>query len=360
VAGPTARIALTPGTGNAPLTVTADASASTAGGNPIGTYSINFGDGTTASAARATHTFTQAGDYTVTVTVTDSAGRRSTATAAARVTTAAAVGPTAQLAARGSQAQAPADLIADASASTAGSTPITAYTFTFSDGTTVGPQASPTARHQVTAAGTYTVNVTVRDQAGRTSTANASVQLTAPATTPPRAALIAERPPAGGVAAASLLRLNASGSVPGSSPITSYRFDFGDGTVEGPKADPTSAYHNYLAGTYQASVTVTDRNGKQATATTTVNRVGTVSLSKRVVSSSPGGTTWQVGIGNQGSTILVQSISGSGVHDTCSGTKIGTENACTFTVDVPSGSASWVVTVRTTAQNSPTSIDLAR
>ncbi len=359
VTDPTARIELTPGSGDAPLSVTARASASTAGSNPITGYSFTFGDGATATGEKATHTFTQAGDYPITVTVTDSAGRTSKASATAHVTAAAAAGPTAQLSPGRSQATAPADIVADASASTAGSSPIATYTFTFSDGTTVGPQASSTARHQVTAAGTYTVSVTVSDQAGRKSTANASVQVTAPAVTPPRAALVSELPPAGGVAGASLLRLNASGSVAGSAPITSYRFDFGDGTVEGPDADPTSGYHNYLAGTYRASVTVTDQNGQQATATTTINRVGTISLSKRAVSPSPGGTEWRVSVGGHGSTVLVQSVGGSGVHnDTCSGQRLGAEEACDVDVSVPSGTPSSVVTVVSTASNSPTSIEL--
>ncbi|WP_261563382.1 PKD domain-containing protein, partial [Frankia tisae] len=357
--GPTARIELTPAAGNAPLSVTARASASTAGSSPITGYSFAFGDGATAAGEKATHTFAQAGDYTVTVTVTDSAGRTSTASAAAHVTAAAAVGPTAQLSAGRSQATAPADIVADASASTAGSSPIADYAFTFSDGTTVGPQASATARHQVTAAGTYTVSVTVRDQAGRTSTANASVQVTAPAAAPPRAALISELPPAGGVAAQSVLRLNASGSVAGSAPITSYRFDFGDGTVEAPSADPTSGYHNYLAGTYRASVTVTDQNGQQSTATTTINRVGRISLSKQVLSTSPGGTIWRVNIGGHGSTFLVQSVSGSGIQtDKCSGQRLSAESACTVEVSVPSGTPSSVITVVSTAETSPASIEL--
>lgn len=355
---PTARIELTPGSGDAPLSVTARASASIAGSNPITGYSFAFGDGATATGEKATHTFAQAGDYTVTVTVTDSAGRTSKASATAHVTAAAAVGPTAQLSASRSQATAPADIVADASASTAGSSPIATYAFTFSDGTTVGPQASPTARHQVTAAGTYTVTVTVRDQAGRTSPANASVTVTAPASTPPRAALISDRAPAGGVGGY-ILRLDASGSVAGSAPITSYRFDFGDGTVMGPQADPTSNYHEYMAGTYRASVTVTDQSGQQATASITIDRTSTISLSKRAVSSSPGGTEWEVTIGNIYSPVLVRSVSGSGIHnDGCSGRTIGTQELCTVEVSVPSGTPSSVITVVSTAKNSPASIEL--
>jgi parallel beta-helix repeat protein len=73
-AGPTAALTVTPTSGTAPLGVTADASASTAGSSPISTYSFNFGDGTTVgpqASATASHTYQDPGTYTVTVTVTD-------------------------------------------------------------------------------------------------------------------------------------------------------------------------------------------------------------------------------------------------------------------------------------------------
>lgn len=83
-AAPVARLSLSPTSGAAPLLVTADASASTAGNAPIVSYSFNFGDGTstvTQLLPRATHTYTKTGTFTVTVTVRDLAGLSSTATA---------------------------------------------------------------------------------------------------------------------------------------------------------------------------------------------------------------------------------------------------------------------------------------
>lgn len=359
--GPTARVALTPATGEAPLAVRVDASASTAGSSPIDGYTIDFGDGTTAAGATATHTFARAGDFTVTVAVTDGAGLRSTASATAHVTTTAA-GPIARLTTSSSQPTVPTDIVADASASTAGSASIASYTFAFSDGTTVGPQASATIHHSVTAAGTYTVNVTVRDQAGRSSTANAGTQVTAPARVPPTAALVFERAPAGGVGGY-LYRLNASGSRPGSAPIVSYLFDFGDGEGDGPSTEPTSAYHEYLAGVHQASVTVTDQNGLRSTATTTLDGQASIALEKTVVASSSAGTTYSVTGTSRGAAILVRSVSGTGIHDDqCTGSRFDSVSGrpCTFQVDVPAGTASSVVTVVSNAQNSPTSIDVAK
>jgi PKD repeat protein len=87
---PAAALAVRPASGVAPLPVTADASASTSGGNPIASYSFDFGDGSAVvgpqSGASATHTYAQPGTYTVTVTVTDTGGSSSTATAVVDVT----------------------------------------------------------------------------------------------------------------------------------------------------------------------------------------------------------------------------------------------------------------------------------
>jgi parallel beta-helix repeat protein len=80
---PTAALTVTPASGPAPLSVTADASASTAGSSPISSYSFDFGDGTTVgpqAGATAGHTYQSPGTYTVTVTVTDGNNATSTAT----------------------------------------------------------------------------------------------------------------------------------------------------------------------------------------------------------------------------------------------------------------------------------------
>jgi parallel beta-helix repeat protein len=89
--GPTAALAVTPTSGTAPLSATADASASTAGSSPISSYSFDFGDGATVgpqSGVTAKHTYQSAGTYQVTVTVTD--GNNLTSTASQTMTVSAA------------------------------------------------------------------------------------------------------------------------------------------------------------------------------------------------------------------------------------------------------------------------------
>src|SRR3954470_22305406 len=81
---PSAALAVSPDSGTIDLPVTADASGSVDrdGLSPIATYSFDWGDGSPAtgeqSAPTATHTYRAAGTYTVTVTVKDTAGLKST------------------------------------------------------------------------------------------------------------------------------------------------------------------------------------------------------------------------------------------------------------------------------------------
>ena len=81
---PTAALTVTPTSGQAPLSVTADASASTAGNAPISSYTFNFGDGTIVgpqASPTANHTYQTPGTYyPVTVTVTDNNNATATAT----------------------------------------------------------------------------------------------------------------------------------------------------------------------------------------------------------------------------------------------------------------------------------------
>ena len=119
---------------------------------------------------------TTAGSYTVTVTVTDTAGLSSQATRTVNVS--ADLPPAAVLSVSPLSGMAPLAVSANASGSTDGDlTPIASYRFNFGDGTTVGPQAGATATHTYTTAGSYTVTVTVTDTAGLSSQATTTVNV---------------------------------------------------------------------------------------------------------------------------------------------------------------------------------------
>jgi PKD repeat protein len=79
---PTAVLSITPQSGLAPLTVTADSSRSSDSDGSIVSRKIDFGDGSTpATTATASHIYQQAGNYTVRLTVTDNGGLSSSAAA---------------------------------------------------------------------------------------------------------------------------------------------------------------------------------------------------------------------------------------------------------------------------------------
>ena len=76
---PLAVLWVSPLSGSAPLTVTADGSASTGNGSPITSYVFDFGDGSAPQTGmRTAHLYLSAGVYTVTLTVTNAAGGSTT------------------------------------------------------------------------------------------------------------------------------------------------------------------------------------------------------------------------------------------------------------------------------------------
>jgi PKD repeat protein len=80
---PTVSIASNPTVGSAPLNV--DFTANVSGGT-ASTYTWNFGDGTTSTAALPSHTYEASGNYTTKVTVTDSNGGTATSSSLVSVT----------------------------------------------------------------------------------------------------------------------------------------------------------------------------------------------------------------------------------------------------------------------------------
>jgi probable HAF family extracellular repeat protein len=141
--------------------------ASTPGTVPIESVSWNFGDGSpTATASPATHTFSTAGSYTVTLTVTDLNGL--VASSSKAVVVAAPLPPTAALTVSCTNLSCN---FADASA--AGSGAIALRSWNFGDGTPAVNATSGT--HTFATAGTYVIAVTVTDVNGLSSSASKTV-----------------------------------------------------------------------------------------------------------------------------------------------------------------------------------------
>jgi phospholipase C len=199
----TARLSADPGSGADPLPVEFAASTSTPPSWTRASWSLDFGDGTAVASgtgappATIGHTYTRAGSYSATLTVSDAAGSRATATAAVAVASqvpsraTAANGPTAQLTTNPGSGTAPLLTSFDGSASTDVGGTLTSWDLSFGDGTAdatgTGPPPSPTATHIYTAAGNYTATLTVTDSNQLTSTATGQVDVSA---APPQAKLV--------------------------------------------------------------------------------------------------------------------------------------------------------------------------
>ncbi len=139
---------------------------------------------------------------------------------------------------------------------------ITAYDWNFGDNTTA---TGGTTSHTFTSPGTYTVTLTVTDNQGaQTSTTTTVTVAGATGNQPPVAAATAT--PAS-VTSGATVQFDASGSSDADGSITAYAWDFGDGsTATG--INPQHAYTN--AGTYTATLTVTDDAGATGSTTTQV------------------------------------------------------------------------------------------
>jgi PKD repeat protein len=162
-------------TGNAPLATTFTGSAT--GGTAPYTYSWNFGDGSATSTAQdPSHTYTAAGTYNATLTVTDSASPANTATSTVQITVNA-VGGNLTATASGLPTSGQIPLTTNFTGTATGGTPPYSYSWNFGDGSATSTAQDPS--HTYTVAGTYTATLTVADSSSPTESVSASVPITA-------------------------------------------------------------------------------------------------------------------------------------------------------------------------------------
>jgi hypothetical protein len=255
--------------GDAITSLTADTSALPAGNNAA----FTAGAGHTSGTFTWTPTFADGGaaPYSVTITASNSlAGSAATSVTVTNVDRAPSVGAPATVSgveqtvisfivtASDPDGDAITSLTSDMSALPAGNN----AAFTANAGHTSGTFTwTPATGHSRPAP--YNVTFTA---VNASSSSASSVITVLPPNQPPTAALSVS--PATGNAALAVTA-NASGSLDPDGSILSYRFDFGDGTIVGPQPGAT-ATHTYAAGSWTASVLVTDNGGGTATATTPV------------------------------------------------------------------------------------------
>jgi PKD repeat protein len=251
-----------------PLTksdITFDASLSTDSDGRIVSYAWNFGDGSQGSGSVVRHSYSAAGAYTVTLTVTDDRGQTASVSKSVAVSTTSA--PTADFVVSPSAPAVTEKVFFNAAPSSAsqGRT-IVRYDWDYGS----GRQDSGQLVWQIyTQPGTYTVILTVTDDAGNKGTASKSVTVVSGGTSASFSYL--PTAPAG----TSIVYFDAAASK-GVGGITSYAWNFGDGS----SGTGVSPFHQFCAAsgafdrTFTVALTVTDSTGATSTTAKEVKVTG--------------------------------------------------------------------------------------
>jgi len=146
--------------------------------------------------------------------------------------------------------------------SASGGTAPYSYSWTFGDGSATSTAQNPT--HTYSAAGTYTAKLTVTDSASPANTATSTVTVKVSAVGSPLTATASGLPTSGQVP----LNVSFTGSASGGTPPYSYSWNFGDGSATSTAQNPSHTYNN--AGSYTATLTVTDSSSPVQTASSSV------------------------------------------------------------------------------------------
>lgn len=221
----------------------------------IETFQWNFGDGSSGSGAMVGHSYSTAGQYTVTLTVTDECGAFSTDTAVATVTAPdPCLGNQSPTAFAGSDRNVLTNAVVNFSALGSGDSDgsIAEYHWDFGDGQSEnGLQVS----HAYTNPGSYFATLTVTDNCGATGVDSAMVTVTTPDPCVGNLLPFADAGPNQVVTAPAVVSFNGSGSIDLGGAIVAYSWNFGDGQT----GSGVQTQHTYgVAGSYLVTLTVTD------------------------------------------------------------------------------------------------------
>jgi PKD repeat protein len=262
---PSAAFVFSPASPGVGQVIQFNASTSTAvAGHSIVSYVWNWGDGATGSGQLASHSYTAAGTYTVTLSVVDDAGQMSTTSTPVTVTSSGGGTGTATAAFTFSPASPNAlqTVFFNASTSTGSAGhAITIYAWDFGDGVSaLGVSVS----HSYAAAGVFTVTLTVTDDAGQKGNKSAALTVTAPGSGTLTAGFTAS--PTNPVSG-TLVSFNANTSTPLAN-ITQFDWDFGDGTIiNNGGMIINHTFNTPVNATFTIRLTVHDNTGKTAVAT---------------------------------------------------------------------------------------------
>jgi PKD repeat protein/KaiC/GvpD/RAD55 family RecA-like ATPase len=238
---PTASFTHQPSTPLVNQTVTFNASASSDPDGTIQSYTWDFGDTQEATGMIVSHAYSSTSNYTIILTVTDNDGLKSATSSLIRIIEA----PTASFTFAPAYPQIAEIVTFNASSSAPNGGIITSYFWDFGDNNT---GTGATATHAYSSFGNYTVVLNVTDSEGLSDTETHILPITAiPSgyfTYWPTLPLIN-----------AAVTFNASLSTPNGGQVTSYSWDFGDGTTD----TGSVTTHAFTAtGNYTITLTITD------------------------------------------------------------------------------------------------------
>ncbi len=251
---PVAVISATPASAYAPVTVSVSAAGSSDPDGTIAGVALNFGDGSSTSGLTASHTYSNAGVYTLTATVTDSRGASSSASTTVTVKAPEVI---VSSPANGTTVSALPAVVANGFSGN----PVVAMQV-YLDSTLAFTANSSSLNTKISMApGPHTLIVKGWESTGRAFSKTLNVTAV---NQPPTAALNLS---SSSILVGGSLTVSASASSDPDGSIAGATINFGDGT----SAAGISASHQYkIAGTYTVKATVTDNLGAASSTSATV------------------------------------------------------------------------------------------
>ncbi|MFC1488077.1 PKD domain-containing protein [Thermoproteota archaeon] len=228
-------------------------------------YTWSFGDGTAETGIVVTHTYTEPGFYSITLTVSDNDGAIHNHKHSLLVVNVLNKPPVASFNSSAEIVNIDEPLAFDASDSYDSDGTIVSYSWDFGDGTRA---TGITADHAYTKEGTYTVTLTVTDNEQITDTiTNIIVVTTQPILIPNQNPVASITESSKTISSGENIHFDGSESTDPDGTVVSYSWDFGDGnTATGIEVD--HIFQN--AGVHTVTLTIRDNDGATYQATTSI------------------------------------------------------------------------------------------
>lgn len=295
---PVAILSVSPSNGYGPLTVTASTVASYDPDGSVAKSMIDFGDGTQATGATVSHTYSTAGVYTVTATVTDNSGASSSTSTSVT-------------------AKAPEVVVASPASGASISSPVHVTATGFSGFPVVSMQIYLDGKLNFTvglanldtnvniAPGAHSLAVKGWDSSGRSFMTSLNITIV---NQPPTAVLSVS---SGSILVGGSITASTAGSSDPNGSIAATQIDFGDGTI----VNAASASHQYTTGgTFTVKATVTDNQGASSTASATaVVKPQFVTITSPTAGTVPTSTVQVSGTANSGYAVVSTQVYLDGV-----------------------------------------------